>query len=224
MKYLFILLFAACVTAASSQTPYSFTQATDTYANVEQISLANPWVGARLSYNLNEDAPLDENFLFSAKVLYTPAQGENFAIPIVGTAGLNSTDLFNPESGVNIGVYPYYIFSKSETLTLIAHGGMGYKVITKDVEVGDETPQQVRLVGGVEVALFPESGGLPTTLSVTPVYLINTGTNIDNTGVLEITGIVPVANGVGLIAEGLVPFKDALNGSFRFGIIVRGQL
>lgn len=208
----------------SGQTSFGFTHTKrESNADVEQVSLANPWVGAKLSYNFDENKPLDDNFLFSAKVLYTPVQGEDYAVPVVGSIGLGSGDLLNPESGINIGLYPYYKLIKDTKFLLIAHGGLGYKLITEGVEAGEDAPQQIKLLGGLEAVFYSEAGS-PTTVSLTPVYLYHTRDLTESTGALEITGIIPVSSGLGILAEGQVPFKSEFDGTFRFGVVARGKL
>jgi hypothetical protein len=226
MKYLFSILLTVFLTMnLTAQSPFGIVSSQEQdEASAEQVSIANPWFGAKLSYNLNDDRPLDDNFLFSAKVLYTPVSGDRFAVPIVGTVGLGNDDIFNSDAGLSIGIYPYYFLKTSEQFKLIAHGGVGYKVIEEGVEAGAEAPQQVRLVGGLEAAFYPKGGGLPTTLSVTPAYLYHTSEATPNVGTLEIDGIIPVANGLGLLLSGWIPFKKEIDGSFKLGVIINGQL
>jgi hypothetical protein len=107
---------------------------------------------------------------------------------------------------------------------LLAHGGIGYKVIAKGVLAGIEPPQQIRLLGGLEAAFFSENGTLPTTLSVTPVYMYNTNATVGNQSALEITGIMPISNGLGFLVDVQVPFDSGADGIYRFGIIINGQL
>jgi hypothetical protein len=219
-----------------AQSPYSITNShkqdkTSTQdVGTQQSSLRNAWVGSKLAYNVDESKPLNESFLLSAKVLYTPVAGDRFAIPVVGNVGLGSQaegDILNPDAGVNLGIYPWYLLSDptntDSRLTLVLHGGLGYKVLTAELPEGAEAPQQLKLIGGLEIA-FASDEGLPTTLSVTPVYLFNTNAGVDNFGALEITGILPIANGLGLLAEGSFPFDQGISGQFRLGVIVNSQL
>lgn len=224
MKYLFsFLLFALLTIPVWAQSPFSIVNSRNQEAEVRQVSLGNPWVGAKLSYNINGDQPIDDNFLFSAKVLYTPVSGSNYAIPIVTSAGLGSDNLVDPESGFNIGVYPFYSVVSKTNFQLIIHGGVGYKVITNGTDEGDD-PQQIKLLGGLEVAFWPKDGGLPFTVSVAPTYLYHTQDNVDNTSLLQITGIIPIANGLGLLADVQVPLDNLVSETFRFGVIVNGIL
>lgn len=225
MKYLFSILFLTFTLTLMAQTPFSIVNSkTDGEFSSQQVSLANPWFGAKLQYSLNDQAPLEDNFIFNTKVLYTPVVGDKFAIPIVGSAGLGSSNILNPESGINVGIYPFYFLKGDDDLKVILHGGIGYKVIVDGVEQGAEAPQQIRLVGGIELAFYGANKDLPTTLSVTPAYLYNTLSGAESTAALEIDGIIPIANGLGLLASGQIPFNKSFDGSFRFGVIVNGQL
>jgi len=225
MKHLISVLFLFFSFVMVAQTPYSiFNSRKKTDVDVKQVSVANPWLGAKLSYSVNDEQTLYENFLFSAKVLYTPIVGEKYAVPIVGVAGLGSDNLSSSESGINFGVYPYYKLMESPKFALIGHGGVGYKVIAKGVLTGVEPPQQIRLLGGLEAAFFSENGTLPTTLSITPVYMYNTGAAVGNSSMLEVTGIMPISNGLGFLVDAQVPFDKGTKGIFRFGIIINGQL
>lgn len=225
MKYLFSILLTMFSFALTAQTPFSIqnSQEKDEFS-VEQVSLANPWFGAKLSYNLDNDKPLDDNFLFSTKVMYTPVSGDRFAVPIVGGAGLGNSNILDPESGVNFGIYPYYLVYSTDKFKVIGHGGLGYKVVVDGVGVGEDAPQQIRLVGGLEAAFYAKEGSLPTTLSITPVYLYNTLEVMENTAMLEATVIMPIANGLGLLVDAQLPFNKLYDGAVRFGVIVNGQL
>ena len=121
-------------------------------ARTEQISLANPYIGvAKLSYNLDPDRPLNDNLIFSVGAQITPIKGDRYAIPILGVGSLGSGDILNPNSGLNIGVFPYYVLSQKETYKLILHGGGNYKVITEGVSAGEDPASQVKLLGGLEI-------------------------------------------------------------------------
>lgn len=225
MRYLFLVLaFVLFSMGLQAQSAFAIQNSHKDGFSTQQISLANPWLGAKLSYNLNEDRPLDDNFLFNAKVLYTPVSGERYAFPIVANAGIGSGDIFNPDAGVNVGIYPYYILNNAQNFKVVLHGGLGYKVITDSVAVDQEAPQQIRLMGGLEFAFYSKTGGSPTTFSVTPAYLFNTLEDMDNVGVLEMDFVLPIANGLGLMASGQVPLNKQFDGTLRFGVIVNGQL
>lgn len=175
-------------------------------ANVQQVSLGNPYVMAvKLAYNLKGSGLINDNILFSAGGQIDLLKTEKFSFPIVGVAGLGIKDLLNASSGLNIGAYPYYsVYSSSES-KVILHSGFVYKLITKDVVSGAPPPQQVRTFGGVEL-IYQGGSNSPITLSLTSGYMYNTiGTS---TGFFEGTVILPVMSRLALLIESTIPFKE----------------
>lgn len=188
-------------------------------AGVEQVSLANPYVGAvKLVYNFDDEQPLNDNFLFTANVQLTFIQTQRFALPVVGIAGLSSTDLLNPGSGLNLGLFPWYVLDDGDNLDIILHGGLNYKTITKDVEAGAAPPQQFKALAGIEL-IYGKEGKLPSTLSITPAYLYHFDEQTDDTFALELTAIVPVAPKLAVMAESIMAFNDFFGSQFRFAVI-----
>lgn len=212
---LFLILFLTMGFGLLAQTPYSiFNSANEKGIGIKQISAKNVWLGSKLVYNVSEDNPIDDNFALAGKVLYTPIFGDKYGIPIVVTAG-SGGDVLNPESGTNIGVYPYYVLTSSSGMTLLAHGGVGYKSLQQETEA----LQQIRALIGLEVAFAGKAGGPPVTLSLTPVYTNTSGTTGNKT-FLEATAIIPVSKNLGA----LVDWTSSGDQSFRIGIIVNAGL
>lgn len=215
MKNVFLILFLTMGFGLLAQTPYSiFNSANEKGIGIKQISAKNVWLGSKLVYNVSEDNPIDDNFALAGKVLYTPIFGDNYGIPIVVTAG-SGGDILNPESGTNIGVYPYYVLTSTSGMTLLAHGGVGYKSLQQETEA----LQQIRALIGLEVAFAGKAGGPPVTLSLTPVYTNTSGT-LGNKTFLEATTIIPVSKNLGA----LVDWTSSGDQSFRIGIIVNAGL
>lgn len=207
--------------ALTAQTPFSVVNSHGTtYQEYSKsASLANPWIGAKVSKNFNENLPIDQSFLLSAKVLYAPLSGPGWSIPVVTTVGIGNSDIFNPDAGINLGVYPYYNLSKQSSFQFVVHGALAYKVIESGVPEEADNPEQFKVSAGFEAILSPPDGGAPTTLSIAPTYMFN---NIsDDAGGLEITGVLPIATGLGILAESYIPFKEVNSyaGNFRLGII-----
>lgn len=212
---LFLILFLTMGFGLLAQTPYSiFNSANEKGIGIKQISAKNVWLGSKLVYNVSEDNPIDDNFALSGKVLYTPIFGDKYGIPIVVTAG-SGGDILNPESGTNIGVYPYYVLTSTSGMTLLAHGGVGYKSLQQETEA----LQQIRALIGLEVAFAGKAGGPPVTFSLTPVYTNTSGT-LGNKTFLEATTIIPVSKNLGA----LVDWTSSGDQSFRIGIIVNAGL
>lgn len=216
MKKVFLLLFSVLSLSVLGQTSFSaFNLANQKGVNAEQISVNNFWFGSKLSYNLTTDRPIDENFALTGRILYVPISNERYAIPIGISVSSNGQNALSAESGYNFGVYPYYKLVRSSQTTLLAHGGVGYKVL-ENVDPGEST-QQIRAFAGLEAAFFSKEGGAPVTLSVTPVYTNTSGT-LGNQTLLEVTGILPIAKNLGTLVEwrsgkGLQP-------NFSIGVIL----
>lgn len=232
MKHVIAILFMSLLffSTGFAQSAYSVKNSkSSTASEVEsqQVSLHNPWVGAKLSFAISDpNTDLNTNFIFSAKVLYEAASGDKFSIPIVSNIALGSRDLLSPESGVNAGVFPYYVVNENSKFSLVAHGGVNYKIVPS----GNASPsaQQVRALAGLEVAVKQNESSLPSTLSVTPVYYFNDiGENpygMENSFGIEATGIVPLGQGLGVLAEYQQAFTSGSSGTFRVGVIVNGAL
>lgn len=230
-NYILMFLLAMMVSLVSAQNPWSITHSRNdvpaaSFAKQENggyaqagVSLRNLWIGSSVLWNVDDNAPIESPGV-NGSLLYTLYSNERFALPIWGTIGLNSPDsLLSPDDGVAIGLYPWYELSSTGAFSLVLHGGVGYRRYT--AESGDLT--EVKLMAGLEVAISP-NGGLPTTLSIAPVYRLNQG-DLPNRTALEITGILPIGNGLGFMAEGNFPFDNDVEKSlFRLGVLVNGKL
>jgi len=209
MKTLILILFTAILTRAQSSFYIMkpvFIQEPEGEVKVSGVSLKNTWIGSKLSYEFQGDGLLKQNFLFSAKILYTPIHGDRYAIPIVSGLGVNSPSPFSPDGGINIGVYPYYVVKDATNSVLVLHGGLGYKMIPKEMPE-DALRTFVRASIGMEVLMYQNGFKAPLSLSITPLYMDGMG--------LEITGILPISAGIGILAE----YFAGTNSVFRLGII-----
>ncbi len=215
MKKYVILALMLCGLSAWGQTPYSTFNSTNDRngVGVQQISANSLWLGSKLVYNVNDDAPLDDNFLLTGKILYTPIADLKYAVPIVVTASTGG-DILNPESGFNIGVYPYYKLLSNASTTLLVHGGVGYKSLQQE---SAEALNQIRALIGLELAVFPKTGGLPVTISATPVY-VNTSGALGSSNHMEVTAVVPVSKSLGALIDW--SSASTAGSGFRIGIIV----
>lgn len=199
-----------------AQTPFSqINLSKDKGVSAQQVSLRNPYLGTKLSYNIDADKPTDDNFLFSARILYVPISGDRWAVPLAVIATPTGGDVLIPESGINVGVFPWYSLISTTTtevgsnFTLLLHGGLSYKSLK---ESGSPEINQIRALAGIEVAFTPKGGGAPTTLSVTPVYSHTDGLS-DRTR-LEATCVIPAAKNL----AALIDYHQ--DNGFRIGIIV----
>lgn len=231
---LFMMLLTLSVGLATGQTPWSITHSrndepvravkTQEGVTVQQagVSLKNLWIGSSVLWNLDEEASIEAPGV-NGTLMYTAYSNERFGLPIYGNIALGQDGpIWNPDEGVTLGLYPWYELGQSNGFTLIAHGGVGYRRYTDKDGLEDVDVTEIKIFGGLEVALSP-GGGLPLTVSVAPVYRMNQGMRPDGT-TLEVTGILPMGNGLGLMAEGDFPFDGDTGSLFRMGILVNGRL
>lgn len=210
MRSILIVFLMLCGVGLTAQTPYATFSSSNEKGRVSanQVSLANVWVGSKLSYSVDQDAPLDANFLFTAKILYVPVSGDRWALPLALIASPTGGDILIPESGLNIGIFPWYKLISKDQFTLLAHGGVSYKSLKEE---GSPEVNQVRALAGLEIAFAGKDGGAPITLSANPVYSHTEG--LGNKTAMELTAILPLAKSLGI----LVDYQD---NAFRVGVIV----
>lgn len=212
-----------CAIFAQAQTPFTMVSSANTKnqpAKLSASSLNNPWVGAKLAYNLAGD--VSNSFILSGRVMYSIDEGDKYAIPLIANVGFNNGDSLDADNGVSIGVYPWYIISQKNKSTILLHGGLNYHVADR-MEAGYLT--EVTMLAGIEAALYPKNGGAPATISAGPEYIINTGGAIDNQFAINITGVVPIANGLGLLVESDIPLiKSQLSTGLKIGVIVNNSI
>lgn len=205
--------------AINAQTPFMILSSQKKPANAAErvASLANPYVGAKLAYNISGD--VSESFLLSAKAMYVAASGAGWAVPIVANVGLGQPDTVN-ENGVSIGMFPYYSVTNETQLQLLLHGGVNYKIADNQNALN-----QFRFLAGVEVALYPKDRSMPITFSIAPEYIKNVGVIDNSWWQLSMTGVVPIANGLGLLLEGAVPFNNSdFDTGLKIGVIVNSEI
>lgn len=228
-SFLLLLAFTATIQAQPLPTVRADQQRGETLRS-ERVSFANPYIGmVKLSYNFDEDRPVDDNLVFSAGAQFTPISGDNWAVPIVGVGSIGSGNLLADNSGLNFGIWPYYMVSQGEKTDVVLHGGANYKVITAGVQEGEKAPQQVKALIGIEV-ITGEAGRPPFTFSFSGGIMNNSNEggglfsrNIGNAGLIEADLILPVANGLGLLVEGVFYLRnvseDDIGSQMRAGVL-----
>ena len=180
---------------------------------LQGVSLKNTWLNSKLTFALADDGLLRDNIVFSARVLYTPLHGQDWAFPIVSTAAPNNKNLFVAESGLNLGVYPYKILGSNSKIITVLHGGVGYKVVPTE-NPGEIATQQIKALVGIEWLIYQEGFKAPATISLTQ----NMWKNDKVIFGLEITGIIPVGVDMGILVEYYQPYTTT--GGARAGIII----
>jgi uncharacterized membrane protein len=220
-KITFILMSMMFVSALFAQTPYTILSSkAHSPASLSAASQNNPWVGAKLAYNVSGD--VSESFLLSARLLYVAVAGDNYAFPIVGNVGFNNADSVSADDGISLGIFPYYSLTSTGRLHLILHGGLNYHIPDR----ANIQSNEFRVMAGLEAAIFPEDQiSSPITLSVAPEYVINTGLASGNYWGLNLTGVIPIANGLGALLEGSIPLDNgAVNTGLKIGVIVNNSI
>lgn len=178
------------------------------------VSPNNPYYGAKLLYNISGD--VSNSILFGAHTMFVPVKGFKYAIPVLTNIDLNVGDTVNNQTEWLIGAYPYYTLIEDRNITLNLHGGLSYQILNNE-----RTENELRGLLGVEVAFYGEDQSTPITLSVAPEFTRHVQ-SMTNTNQLSITGVVPIAKGLMILAEGAIPFGNDLSTAFQFGILLNG--
>jgi len=243
---------ALLTSPAFPQTPYGFTNVVSD-AGAGGVAANNPWLGAQVGYKFGGTDSFSDNLLVGAKFLYDPlgtnkdSSGDDrgWHLPVMGnisdltanaSAAASPSDqldhqaqqLISSAQGLNVGVYPYLVISRSQVVRVTAHSLIGWKLSSLRTPGGETVLfNQGRVAAGLEVAIgqLNEAGRLPITFSVTPVITFLSadkyeqvfGTRKSAIGSVELTGVMPVGSGFGLLFEGILSGGD--RGSFRSGMV-----
>lgn len=222
MKKLILLssLFLISLTI-SAQTPFSMIAShPQGPASLSATSMDNPWVGAKLLYNVAGD--VSNSFLLSGRAMYVIDKGDTWAIPAIANVGISNIDSLDEDSGVSIGVYPWKTIMRQYMKVINVHGAINYH-IAQLADAGSMT--DLRIMAGVEAAFYPKDGGMPATISAGPEYIINTGGSLPNTFGIQITGVLPIATGLGLLVESDVPLtKSTPSAGVKIGVILNNVI
>lgn len=221
MKNILLISLLLITSIVSAQTPYTMISShPEGPARLSTTSLDNPWVGAKLAYNLAGD--VSNSFLLSGRAMYMFDKGDKYAIPIIANVGISQIDSLDDDSGVSIGVYPWYTFYRQYNKVFNIHGAVNYHIAELNAE---GSISDVRIMAGIEAAFYPKDNGMPATLSIGPEYVINTSGGINNTASLNITGVLPIATGLGVLFESDISLSSKLPGTgLKVGVILNNSL
>lgn len=228
MRKLLVVFLLTMGFAAFAQSAYTVSQVVKSdgaEASAAAASVHNVWLGSKISNVISGGGDLSDNILLSGKIIYDLTLG-SFKLPIVSNVSFdfsngNATGFLFGDQGISIGLYPYKVVSQSGKVTTVLHGGLAYKLLPQ--ESMKLSPQQTRIFAGVEFAHAIKDSPYPFTFSVTPLYAINNLLN-ENTFAIEGTAVLPVAGGLGVLAELTTPFKKGNDAILKVGIIVNGKL
>ena len=213
------MLISSC--AIFAQTPFSMVAShPQGPAALSATSLNNPWVGAKLLYNVAGD--VSNSFLLSGRAMYVIDKGDTWAIPAIANVGISNIDSLDEDSGVAIGVYPWKTIMRQYRKVINIHGAANYHIAQLN-DAGSMT--DFRLMAGIEAAFYPKEAGMPATISVGPEYIINTGGSLPNTFGIQFTGVLPIATGLGLLIESDVPLTKATpTTGIKIGVIINNVI
>lgn len=143
-------------------------------------------------------------------------------------------ELMTSNQGLHIGLYPYYRIKTGETFSLIAHGVAGWKLNGLQDTVNNKVTylNQGRFSAGLEFGIGRSTADkIPLTISITPTVAIFDkneyrevfGVAKSYTGTLELTCVVPLKKGIGVMFEDIVPLSKGVSNVFRVGIIFTAE-
>ena len=158
------------------------------------MSAANTWLNSGLSYQLYGDEGFKNSFAFNTRIIRNINAGP-LNIPIAGNFQLGTGD--SPDI-IDFAILPWGQITSSEDgkFRLIGHGRAEYNITPTE---GDDI-QGLILSAGLEAFITTGQSSRPASLSVTPVYTI-ADLNADGKLGVEVTGVFPLGQGLGLLGE-----------------------
>jgi hypothetical protein len=210
------------------------------------LAANNPWMGAQVGYKFGNGGDFENSLLVTARLLYKiESPLPRLQLPVMGnisdirprevsetgeTWGEVQSLLISAE-GINLGIFPYFPLHSTDLLLLTLHGGTSWKVNAYGSPVGEtEYLHQARISGGIELGVGRRADGrLPLTVSIAPVMSFFSadvyegvfGERRRGLAHLEVTGIVPIGLGVGVLMEGLISSRST--SGFRAGIVLAAE-
>jgi len=248
MKYLIVMIcFVLCLNSYS-QTPSSMMN----NVGLKNAGMAarNPWLGGQIGYKFGGSDEFADNLIASARLMYEiDLSSKKFQLPIMGNVSqlrdnldldldddikdeARIQDLITSTQGVNLGLYPYYIWKQKNTLALIIHGVAAYKINAfKESEESTIYFQQGRFSVGVEAQIGKydnSKGQYPWTISLAPTltifkksdYTAIFGNEKSSISSLEITSVLPIGRGMGFLLEAIISDKSII----RTGLLLSSEL
>lgn len=174
------------------------------FAEFGATSAANAWMGSGIAYQFG-DSDISNNMLITGRVLLELTQIGKVHLPIMSNVEFSFDQ---PIKEFTVGLYPWAMTGQN----LVSHGGAEFQ------SDGLLETKRLKLFAGVEYFLM-NSNGLPLTVSVTPVVFYES----DFVWGIESTIVVPIANGLGLLAQ-LESQFDGAPILFSLGIVTNKLL
>lgn len=182
-------------------------------------SFANPYVGAKLAYNVQGD--VSNSIVLSGQAMFIPVSGDRYALPVLTNISLNNPDSLSNDAGLSLGLHPFYRLTTDESLRLFLHGGLIYNIVDKK-DIAAQS--RFRALAGIEAALYPKDEGSPITIGIAPEIIWDIQDVTTKHSGLGITGVLPIANSLGLLIEGFIPFTNGMNTGLQVGVIIANEV
>lgn len=217
MKKLIVLLITMLPFFAVGQSLGAFQRITaKSEPEAQQISAGNPWLaGATFGSAFGDGNAIEDNFLFTARLIKDIQVSDRFHVPLMANAalpGITDAALVLNDRAISAGFYPYYFLASKGKANFLVHGAGIYRLLPGQ----DTAVTQVRLLGGLEGHFFSEDGGLPITASVAPAYTFGDKSFLS----LEVDVIFPLSTGIGVLINYVKPFEETLKPVFQAGIVL----
>lgn len=203
--------------------------------------------GAQVGYKFSGNSDFADGLLASSRIglqtLRFPGQSARVGLPLIGnisrlspglgtdSVGSIADRLTNTAEGINVGLYPYYESidrSGGGPVQVTFYGSTVWKLNAAKDRNDSSTVylNQGRFTMGMGVDLYiAENNTMPLSLSIEPVLtMVNadafervTGRRENRLYSVELTGVMPIGNNMGLLAQLGAP--DEGKTLFRVGVI-----
>jgi hypothetical protein len=203
--------------------------------------------GAQIGYKFSGNSDFADGLLASSRIglqtLRFPGQGNRVGLPLIGnlsrlspglgtdSIGSISDRLTNTAEGINVGLYPYFESidrTKGGPAQVTFYGSTVWKLNAARDRTDSSTVylNQGRFTMGVGVDLYiAENNTMPVSFSIEPVLTLVsadafervTGRRENRIYSVELTGVLPIGNNMGLLAQLGAP--DDGETLFRVGVI-----
>lgn len=183
-------------------------------AALNAFAANDPYFGAKVVYNIK--GKVSESHL---RALYIATAGDNWALPVMANGVITNPDSLSNEKGVSLGAFPWYSVLHTGGMQVLLHGGLSYHLLNI---TESSSLTQVRLLGGVQVVVYAKEDKSPIVVSVAPEYIIEPEIDKSSLG-LSMAGVMPIANGLGVLFEGVLPLDGKkVKEGFKIGVVANG--
>lgn len=251
MKSIFVFIFLLFNNYLIGQSIYSRERTGSRPPQVGAVSAYNPWIGSKIALTFGKSTNFSDNLIASGNIIHEIDNFgiDKFMLPVSGNIsaltkpssnldsiteiGFNEQTIMSSNTGIHVGLYPYYILKKTTNFYLIAHSVIGWKIngFRNKSNTVDYLNQFILSIG-MEMGLGKVTlkKDKPLTISVAPYfnlfskYEYNTifNSNKENQNSLQLTGVLPFASGFGILFEEIIPFDNS-HSYLTIGLILTSE-